>query len=218
MIGLPKRISLLLIALIGILSLICSVSVLADENILRISTINEVKSPAFIGDYTLGLFNHISNPPLMQMDQNGKLIGLLADHYEVSSDNTEWTFYIKENQFWSDGTPVTADDVAFSIQMYGNSVPNAGWIGETLKDITVDGNKVTFSFNKPYTNLDLEFTSYSILPKHIWESIENPNEYTSTGPFVGAGPFYIDNVDLNAGKIIFKKNPAGKEKTRHMIQ
>lgn len=201
---------LILISIVSILSLFCSISVLAEENTLRISTTNEVKSPAFIGDYTLGLFNHISNPPLMQMDQNGKLIGLLADHYEVSSDNTQWTFYIKENQFWSDGTPVTGDDVAFSIQMYGENVPNAGWIGETLTDTVVDGNKVTFTFNKPYTNLALEFTSYSILPKHIWESIENPNEFTSTGPYVGAGPFYLDNVDLNAGKVIFKRNPSWK--------
>jgi len=188
----------------------CCLPVMAEEKILRVATTNEVKSPAFIGDYTLGLFNHISNPPLMQMDQNGKLIGLLADHYEVSSDNTQWTFYIKENQFWSDGTPVTGDDVAFSIQMYGKSVPNAGWIGETLTDTAVDGNKVTFTFNKPYTNLALEFTSYSILPRHIWESVENPNEYTSTGPYVGAGPFYLDNVDLNAGKVIFKRNPYWK--------
>lgn len=191
----------------------CCLPVMAEEKILRIATTNEVKSPAFIGDYTLGLFNHISNPPLMQMNDKGELIGLLADRYEVSQDNTEWTFIIKGNQFWSDGTPVTADDVAYSIQMYGTSVPNAGWIGETLTDTQVDGDKVTFRFNKPYTNIALEFTSYSILPKHIWESIENPNEYTSTGPYVGAGPFYIDNVDLNSGKVIFRQNPGWKGKT-----
>ncbi|OQA59431.1 MAG: putative ABC transporter periplasmic-binding protein [Euryarchaeota archaeon ADurb.Bin294] len=202
----------LLFLILSIVSVCCSMGVMADDAILRIATTNEVKSPAFIGDYTLGLFNHLSNPPLMQMDENGKLIGLLADHYEVSPDNTEWTFVIKDNQFWSDGTPVTADDVAFSIQMYGTSIPNAGWIGETLTDTQVDGNKVTFKFNKPYTNLALEFTSYSILPKHIWESIENPNEFTSTGPYVGAGPYYLDNVDLNAGKVIFKRNPSWKGK------
>ena len=124
----------------------------------------------------------------MQMNDKGELIGLLADRYEVSQDNTEWTFIIKGNQFWSDGTPVTADDVAYSIQMYGTSVPNAGWIGETLTDTQVDGDKVTFRFNKPYTNIALEFTSYSILPKHT-KSIENPNEYTSRP--MRAGPFTL---------------------------
>lgn len=101
--------------------------VIADDAILRIATTNEVKSPAFIGDYTLGILT-IFQIHLMQMDEKGKLIGLLADHFEVSPDNTEWTFVIKDNQFWSDGIPVTADDVAFSIQMYGTSIPNAGWI------------------------------------------------------------------------------------------
>jgi len=94
----------LLFLILSFVTICCSMGVIADDAILRIATTNEVKSPAFIGDYTLGLFNHLSNPPLMQMDENGKLIGLLADHYEVSPDNTEWTFVIKDNQFWSDGT------------------------------------------------------------------------------------------------------------------
>ncbi|WP_245926462.1 ABC transporter substrate-binding protein [Methanospirillum lacunae] len=182
----------------------------AEEKTLRIATLNEIKSPSFLGDYSTGLFNHISNPPLMQMDSSGKIIGLLADSFDVSSDNTKWTFNLKPNQYWSDGKPVTGEDVAFSINMYGKSIPSAGWIGETLKDTQVDGNKVTFTFNKPYTNLDREFTSYSIMPKHIWESIDNPVNFTSNGPYVGCGPFYVDKIDLNAGKLIFKKNPSWK--------
>lgn len=164
----------------------------AEEKTLRIATTNEVKSPALIGDYAVGLFNHLTNPPLMQMNSDGKLVGLLAEKYEVSPDNKDWTFYVKDNQFWSDGKPVTGDDIAFSIQMYANNVPSSKWIKDTLTDAVVDGNKVTLKFNKPYTNIPLEFTSYSIVPKHVWEKIDNPNEYTNPGPYIGAGPFYID--------------------------
>jgi peptide/nickel transport system substrate-binding protein len=182
----------------------------ADEKVLRIASLNEVKSPAFIGDYSAGLFNHISNPPLMQMDSQGRIIGLLAESYEVSADNTAWTFTVRPDQYWSDGKPVTGDDVAFSINMYGTNVPSSKWIGENLKDTKVDGNKVTFTFGKPYTNLDLEFTSYSIMPKHVWEKIDNPVNYTSEGPYVGCGPFFVEKIDLNAGKLVFAKNPSWK--------
>jgi peptide/nickel transport system substrate-binding protein len=182
----------------------------ADDKVLKIATMNEVKSPAFIGDYATGLINHVSNPTLMQMDSEGRIIGQLADSYDVSSDNTAWTFTVRPNLVWSDGKPVTGEDVAFSIDMYGKNVPNAGWIGETLSDTKVDGNKVTFTFNKPYTNLDREFTSYSIMPKHVWEKIDNPNNFTSEGPYVGCGPFYVEKIDLGAGKLIFKKNPYWK--------
>ncbi len=205
----PRRYSAIVcVFLVLLLAVTCCSG--AEEKVLRIATLNDVKSPSFVGDYTTGLFNHVSNPPLMQMDSEGRIVGLLADSYEVSDDNTRWTFTLRPEQYWSDGTPVTGEDVAYSITMYGTSVPNAGWIGETLTDTAVDGNKVTFTFNKPYTNLGLEFTSYPILPKHVWEKIEDPLNYTSEGPYVGCGPFYMDKIDINAGKIIFKKNPEWK--------
>ena len=50
----------LLFLILSIVSVCCSMGVMADDAILRIATTNEVKSPAFIGDYTLGLFNHLS--------------------------------------------------------------------------------------------------------------------------------------------------------------
>jgi peptide/nickel transport system substrate-binding protein len=200
----------ILVTVLFLLLAVTTCCTAAEDNVLHIATLNEVKSPSFLGDYSTGLFNHISNPPLMQMDSNGKIIGLLADSFDVSSDNTQWTFNLKPNQYWSDGKPVTGEDVAFSINMYGKSIPSAGWIGETLTDTKVDGNKVTFTFNKPYTNLDREFTSYSIMPKHVWEKIDNPVNFSSEGPYVGCGPFYVDKIDLNAGKLIFKKNPNWK--------
>ena len=200
---------MLLTSVVVVLSFLV-MPVIADDKTLRIASLNEIKSPAFIGDYSTGLFNHISNPPLMQMDSEGRLVGLLADRYEVSPDHTEWTFYLKPEQYWSDGKPVTPADITYSIEMYGKSVPSAGWIGETLVSTAVKDDAAVLTFNKPYTNLALEFTSYSIMPKHIWESIQDPYTHTSNGPYIGCGPFYVEKIDLNAGKLIFKQNPYWK--------
>lgn len=185
------------------------------EKILKIATPNVIKSESLVGDYYLGIFAHLSNFPLMQMSEDGKIIGRLADHYEVSENHKEWTFYIRDDLYWSDGVKVTPEDVRFSMLYYGEKDPAGRWINDTLESSSVseNNNSVTFKFNKPYTRIDLEFTTYMIIPKHIWESIENPMEYSSKGPYVGCGPYYIESVDLNTARLIFHKNPYWKGKT-----
>ncbi|WP_048130178.1 ABC transporter substrate-binding protein [Methanosarcina sp. WWM596] len=189
-------------------------SAISKRTVLKIATPNVIKSASFIGDSNLGVFTHLSNPPLMKMDSEGHLAGQLAESYEVSENNTCWTFYLKDDLYWSDGEPVTPEDIEFSIRYYGKETPWASWINNTLESSTVseDNNSVTFKFNKPYTRIDLEFATYNILPAHVWETIENPMEYINNGPYVGCGPYYLKLIDLNAGKLVFEKNPYWKGK------
>lgn len=179
-----------------------------NSEVLRFATSNVVKETNFYGDYYVGIFSHLSNMPLMRMDETGHLVGLTADHYEVSADNRQWTFYIKDDLYWSDGKQVTPEDVAFSFEYLGEHCADAGWIKETLVSTSVsdEDNSVTFTFDSPYTRINLEFATYNIIPKHIWENIPDPNAYTESGPFVGNGPFYLEGIDLNAAKLTFQKN------------
>ncbi|WP_048124505.1 ABC transporter substrate-binding protein [Methanosarcina lacustris] len=181
---------------------------------LKIATSSVIKSASFLGDSSLGVFAHLSNPPLMKMDSEGHLIGQLAENYEVSENNTCWTFYLKDELCWSDGEPVTPEDIEFSIRYYGKETPSARWINDTLESSAVSDadNSVTFRFNKPYTRIDLEFATYNILPAHVWKTVENPMEYINNGPYVGCGPYYLKLIDLNAGKLVFEKNPYWKGK------
>ncbi len=179
----------------------------AAESILKIGTPNEVKIANIFSDYYLGIFAHISNPPLMKMSGDGVLVGQTAESYSTSEDNTRWTFTIRDDLYWSDGRKVTPEDIRFSIEFTGENNPNAGWIGDTLADSDTNGNDVVLTFNKPYTNLDLEFATYNILPKHLWEDVNDPMGTTDPALFVGCGPFVIDRVDLDAGIIEFTRNP-----------
>lgn len=187
----------------------------SEEAILKIATPNVIKSASLIGDSNLGIFVHLSNPPLMKMDAEGHLIGQLAESYNVSENNTCWTFYLRDDLYWSDGEPVTPEDVEFSIRYYGKETPWASWINDTLESSTVSDadNSVTFRFNKPYTRINLEFATYNILPAHVWETIEDPMKYINEGPYVGCGPYYLKQIDLKAGKLVFEKNPYWKGKT-----
>ncbi len=176
--------------------------------ILRIGTPNEVKSASVFSDYYLGIFAHISNPPLMQMEADGSLSGLTAERVTVSEDNRLWTFYIRDDLYWSDGTKLSPEDVRFSIEYTGTHNPNASWIGDTLEKSEIGpDNSVLLYFNKPYTGLDLEFATYNILPKHVYQDISDPMRYTNPGENLGFGPFYIEEIDLLAGRIRFARNP-----------
>jgi peptide/nickel transport system substrate-binding protein len=177
---------------------------------LKIAAPSAVKSPSVFGDSNLGVFFHLSNPPLMKMDEDGRLVGQLVERYEVTENNTVWTFFVKDDLYWSDGTKVTPEDLRFSIEYTGKNVPSAGWINDTLVESSATDSTFTLRFCKPYTRINLEFATYNIIPKHIWSSVENPMEYTSTGPYVGCGPYYLETVDINAGKMIFTRNPYWK--------
>lgn len=180
----------------------------AEGNILKIGTPNEVKSASVFSDYYLGIFAHISNPPLMKMDRDGDLVGQTAERVEVSDDHTEWTFFIRDDLYWSDGKALTPEDVRFSIVYTGEHNPNARWIQDTLTHAEVkNGNRVVLTFSKPYTGLRLEFATYNIFPKHIYEQIDNPMQHINEAENIGFGPFYIESIDLDAGIIAFTKNP-----------
>ncbi|MBO4980709.1 MAG: peptide ABC transporter substrate-binding protein [Lachnospiraceae bacterium] len=53
---------------------------------------------------------------LMQMDADGKAVNAICDHYELSEDGLTYTFYLRDDANWSNGTPVTAADFVFAWQ------------------------------------------------------------------------------------------------------
>lgn len=196
-----------------LLALMLGVSAQADDQsgtVLKIGTPNVIKSASIIGDTNMGVFAHLSNPPLMKMASDGSVVGQTANSSEVSSDGKTWTFHINDNLYWSDGEKLTPEDVKFTFEYLAEKYPPAGWIESTVNKISVDNDAVVFELNKSYSRLNLEFATYCILPEHIWEKIDDPVEHTDEGEIVGFGPFYISKTDLDAGVVYFKKNPYWK--------
>lgn len=187
------------------------------QTVIRIGTIHRIVSENPLYDYTLGILTRLSNPPLLELNSRGEINGLLADSYTWSNDYKSWKFIIGKNYFWSDGRPVTPQDVEFSIAYQGKHVPSRYWLQNTLvkTELTAD-HGVVFTFNKPYARLDMEFTSFPIYPRHVWEKIKRPAYYTPESSdksiFMGYGPFIVSRIDLNAGLVIMVRNPFWKGK------
>jgi peptide/nickel transport system substrate-binding protein len=182
----------------------------SSGKILKIGTPNVVKSASILGDSNMGVFAHLSNPTLMKMAADGKVVGLTAKSYEVSEDGTVWKFTINDDLYWSDGQKLTPEDVQFTFSYLAENYPAAGWMKKTVDNISVEDGAVVFKLNKPYSRLNLEFATYPILARHIWEKVDKPTEYTNVGESVGFGPFFIAKTDLGAGVIYFQKNPYWK--------
>ncbi len=142
---------------------------------------------------------------LMGVSGNGKLIPILAKSYSVSSDGKVYTFILKQDIHFSDGTPITANDVVFTVHKAQDptlkSPQLADWSGVTVS--AINSRTVQFTLQKPYAPF-LENTTLGILPERLWQNIPNaqfPFTNLAVKP-VGAGPFVVQKIVRDSSGII----------------
>ncbi|HVM00093.1 MAG TPA: ABC transporter substrate-binding protein [Egibacteraceae bacterium] len=124
----------------------------------------------------------------------------LAESAEPNDDFTEWTVTIRDGVTWHDGEPLTAEDVAFTYD-YNLEVEHPGRYGHHVHQIppyshseVVDDTTVTLVFDEPApTFTAVPGGDLPIIPRHIWEGIDNPDEATDIEP-VGSGPFEVVDI------------------------
>jgi peptide/nickel transport system substrate-binding protein len=120
--------------------------------------------------------------------------GLVTD-IESSDDLTNFRYTIRDDIVWSDGTPLTAQDVVFTMNLYKFShayLPSAYLELIDGEVRLADENTVEFDTKSPsglYLG-EAPYMYFYILPKHVFEGIERPKGYENV-PSVGSGPFYI---------------------------
>jgi peptide/nickel transport system substrate-binding protein len=134
---------------------------------------------------------------LLKVMPDGTLVPDLAKTYKISSDGLSYTFILKDNIYFHDGTKVTADDIVFTIEKAqdGNikSPRKANWDGVKIEKI--NNNTVVFTLKQQYSPF-IQNTTLGILPKHIWKTAsaeEFPFSQYNTKP-IGSGPYKIDYI------------------------
>ncbi|MEK7658478.1 MAG: ABC transporter substrate-binding protein [Patescibacteria group bacterium] len=134
---------------------------------------------------------------LMTYDKNGKIVKDMAESYNVSDDGKTYNFQLKNNIFWQDGRPLTADDIIFTIKTIQNSdyksPLRANWIDVNVEKTS--DKSLTFVLKTPY-NYFLENCAVKIIPKHIWENILPENFALSSYNLqpIGSGPYVFKNL------------------------
>lgn len=141
---------------------------------------------------------------LMRATDRGTLIPDIAKKYSISEDGLKYKFTLKDDAVWQDGKPITADDIIFTIQKAQDpalrSEKRANWDGVTIKKI--NNKELEFILERPYTPF-LENTTIGILPKHIWQDIDNNQFRISKFNIepIGSGPYKISSIKRDSERI-----------------
>ena len=137
-----------------------------------------------------------------------QIIGDLATHWDVSDDGLTYTFFIPEGVQWTDGTPLTAADVVFSLDRMvqeGESRPRAGSLRTYYTSSeAIDPQSIAVNLKFPAAAFlpALGIDYMKIVPKHV---VEAGTEIGDVAPQVGSGPYEM--VDYRKGDSIeYKRN------------
>ena len=137
-----------------------------------------------------------------------QIVGDLATHWDVSDDGLTYTFFIPEGVQWTDGTPLTAADVVFSLDRMvqeGESRPRAGALRTYYASSeAIDPQSIAVNLKFPAAAFlpALGIDYMKVVPKHV---VEAGTEIGDVAPQVGSGPYEM--VDYRKGDSIeYKRN------------
>ena len=113
----------------------------------------------------------------------------LATEWKWDANYTKLSLTVRDGVKFSDGQPMTADDVAYSFQIRkDNEALNSDAI--PYGTIAASGNKVDLTFTRSqFTNQNKILTVF-VIPKHQWSTIKDPSQDTLKSP-IGTGPYTV---------------------------
>jgi len=141
------------------------------------------------------------------LDEPFAAYGLIAKDIELADDRLSVIYTIDENARFSDGSPITPEDVQFSLNTMKSDAAHP-FYQAYLQDITgsdiLDKNRIRFNFARVNRELHMIASQVPIFSRKYYT--EHPFDDPSMEPPVGSGPYVVDSV--NPGKsITYKRNP-----------
>ena len=135
----------------------------------------------------------------------------LAESWQFSEDGLSLTFRLRTDAVWSDGVPVTSDDLLFSWRAQTSDA--IGWLWSDITDNiesvqALDEQTVRYTFNRRYPYQLMDVNDGPIVPAHAWEEIpfEAWEDTDWSEHVVSAGPF-VPASHTPQQQIIFERNP-----------
>jgi peptide/nickel transport system substrate-binding protein len=113
----------------------------------------------------------------------------LATEWKWDANYTKLSFTIRDGVKWSDGQPMTADDVAYSFQLRKD---HDGLNQDAIPygSITATGNKVDLTFPRSQFVNQNKILTVFVVPKHQWSTLKDPTQDPLKSP-IGTGPYTV---------------------------
>ena len=172
-------------------------------------------NPLDTGNFATGAQGLIYEPLYLYDPVKGDYNTWLSTTAETSAwqaNNTKFVFTVRSGVKWSDGTPLTAADVVFSMTTALNNAKDPYNVNlASVQSITASGNTVTVTFkgNKPaYTEFEDYLWKAPVLQQAQWKSVpaSQINTWPDTKP-IGTGPMTLDTA--NQQEVAYQTRPAG---------
>lgn len=172
-----------------------------------VTTFNSLNNYILKGDAAQGLELLFDSLMVPAADEPDAVYGLVAESAEVADDGKSVTFYLRPGARFSDGTPLTADDVVFSfdtLKSKGHPLYH-----QTLQDVVkaeaLDPQTVRYTFTGELVrDLPLTVATLPIFSKAYYAS--QPFDETTLDTPLGSGPYLVDHL-AQGRTIVYRRNP-----------
>ncbi|HET9424785.1 MAG TPA: ABC transporter substrate-binding protein [Gemmatimonadaceae bacterium] len=144
-------------------------------------------SDRYVADY---LFT-----PMIHLDQDLEPIPGLADAWDIEDGGKLYRFQLNRKATFSDGTPVKASDVLFTLRKIVDPLSEALQIAGVFEQVdlartrAVDDHTVEIAFRQPLASQLLRFNDFLVIPEHVYGKGNFRKDYNATA--VGSGPYRL---------------------------
>lgn len=179
---------------------------------LTVGTTAAIETAVF-GEYNFDMLaSGVSELPLVYQDTKGEYHPLLATY--ATEDAATWTYTIQDGMTWSDGAPVTAEDILFTLQ-YDQANGSANFEAQTGEDgkvtearytgysLSDDKMSISLTLASPNVRELSNMTSFRVMPKHVYEDKDTVTEAEGR---ITCGPYVLESFNKEAGTITFAVN------------
>jgi peptide/nickel transport system substrate-binding protein len=132
----------------------------------------------------------------------------LAESWETDDEGRQWTYTLHKDMKWSDGEPITSADIKYTYEQM-MTVPELGTANGNLVsnfDSVEAPDDLTLVINLKEPQAPNPGSEIPVVPKHIWENIDDPAGYANDKDVVGSGSFVLKSYKANES-IVLDANP-----------
>ncbi len=139
--------------------------------------------------------------PLVELDDDGGLQGKVAESFEGSDDASTWRFRLRSGITFSNGQPVTPEDVAATLARHSDDESKSGALGlmRDISEIRVDGSDIVIELKTPNADLPYLMSDYHLV-------IQPGGGKDAPDAAIGTGPYVLKDVDMGV-RFVAEKNP-----------
>ena len=185
-------------------------NVFVDGGTYTEATLGEVKSmnPLFATTSSEKVLSRLMFATISTMDYSGNAGAGLAESIRADETGKIWTVKLRNNLKWSDGEPITVDDVLFTVELIKNPAVNSIY-DSNLSNVKVEKNEASeLVFTLPVSYADfITALNFPVLPKHVLKDADPKtlieNNFSNSPVTSGAFSYNATQISTNDEKVYY---------------